>query len=449
MHHLLAAFAFTRMKIIERYVLGSFLTAFLLAWLVLTFVLSIGLLVQVTNLIAKGMPVAVVGRYFLACIPGTMGFTIPLAVLVAALLVFGRLSADSEISAMRACGVNVLSVLRWPLIFGALMSLLCFYIQNEVVPRSDEVTGRLKADAKADLALDVMEPGKFNALPGDLSVWFARREDDWLDDVLIFTKTRTGLRREIRATRAHVTQQGFNLVLDLEDVWIDPVYEDRPGAAKASRFSRVIEDVFRPANRLRKVRNYNLRELMRALHEADAMAADPAAAASVRDCTDCNQLDARRQPVCRDPVHALAREWQQAASQDDPQRLARLRETCARCASGSCDDAAHARICWPAAVRQRVMGMPAQIRVELHKRLAFSCAAFCFALIGMPLGIRAHRRESTVGVAIALGVALAFYLCMILADSFKFSPALHPHLLVWIPVGLCLAGAAILIPRHQ
>ena len=174
------------MKTIERYVSGSCLSAFLLAWLVLTFVLSVGLLVKVTSLIAKGMSVAIVGRYLLTAIPETLGFTIPLAILVAALLVFGRLSADSEIAAMRACGVDLLQIMRAPLGFALAMSLLCLYLNNEVTPRNDRRLDLLRAQASADLGLDAMEPGKFNDGPGGMAICFARRQGDWLYDVLIF-----------------------------------------------------------------------------------------------------------------------------------------------------------------------------------------------------------------------------------------------------------------------
>ena len=386
------------MKTIERYVVGSFLTAFVLAWLVLTFVLSIGLLVKVTSLIAKGMPVAVVGSYFLAGVPETMGFTIPLAVLIGALLVFGRMSADSEIAAMRACGINLLRVMLWPLVLALLLSGVCLYIHNEITPRSDEVKARLVADARADLGLDAMEPGKFNPLPGGLSIWFARRDGDWLSDVLIFDKTKTGLDRETRAARLHVIQQGNDLVLDLYDVWIDPIYEDRPGAAKATRFSHTVVNAFKPANRVRKVRNYTFGELVRRLDDT--------------------------------------------AAQDDPVLAERLLKSCPDCRAHVCKNAYHGRVL-------SVHRLTSELRVEFHKRLALSCAAFCFALIGMPLGIRAHRRESTVGVAIGLAVALAFYLSMILADALKQNSALHPHLIPWIPVVLCATVAAVLIPRHQ
>ena len=438
------------MKTIERYVGGNCLTAFLLAWLVLTFVLSIGLLGKVTSLIAAGMPVAVVGRYLLTAIPETMGFTIPLAILVAALLVFGRLSADCEISAMRACGINLLRVMLWPLVFAGLMALFCLYLNNEVTPRNDLTLDQLRADARVDLGLDAMEPGKFNHAPGNMSIWFARRNGDWLYDVLIFGKATNGVDREVRANRTHLIEQGQDLRLDFYDVWIDPFADDRPGAARAALFSHTVVGAFKPANRLRKVRNYDFHGLVRALREAEAMAADPRAAARlVQDCPACQPPNAHDPPPCPDPVHRLAREWSKAAPLADPALVGRLLQTCTNCVQGTCDDPNHARIRWAAGVSSQVQALPMEIRVELHKRMAFASAAFFFALIGIPLGIRAHRRESTVGVAVGLGIALAFYLAMILADALKGHPALHPHLLCWIPVAVCTAVAAVLIPRNQ
>ena len=53
------------MKTIQRYVFGAFLTSFLLAFLVLSFVLTIGLMVQIVGYILSGVPMELVGQFAL------------------------------------------------------------------------------------------------------------------------------------------------------------------------------------------------------------------------------------------------------------------------------------------------------------------------------------------------------------------------------------------------
>ena len=64
------------MKIIERYVLQAFLAAFFLAWLVLSFVLSIGLLVRIARLLIEGLPLRAIGLFLLVGLPETLTLTI-------------------------------------------------------------------------------------------------------------------------------------------------------------------------------------------------------------------------------------------------------------------------------------------------------------------------------------------------------------------------------------
>ena len=92
------------MKTIERYVFGSLLSSFLLAFMVLSFVLTIGLLVQIVDLMMDGVPMSLVGEFCAVSLPETLQWSMPLALLVSSVLVFSRMSADSEIAAMRAHG---------------------------------------------------------------------------------------------------------------------------------------------------------------------------------------------------------------------------------------------------------------------------------------------------------------------------------------------------------
>ena len=69
----------------------------------------------------------------------------------------------------------------------------------------------------------------------------------------------------------------------------------------------------------------------------------------------------------------------------------------------------------------------------MSKRFSFSLASFAFALIGVPLAITAHRKETSVGFMLSLGVAFTYFLLILIADTLKHNPKVHPELLIWAP----------------
>ena len=70
---------------------------------------------------------------------------------------------------------------------------------------------------------------------------------------------------------------------------------------------------------------------------------------------------------------------------------------------------------------------------ELSKRYSFSLACFTFALVGIPLGVTAQRRETSSGFALSLATATVYLVFIILADTLNDKPAAMPHLIMWVP----------------
>jgi lipopolysaccharide export LptBFGC system permease protein LptF len=87
------------------------------------------------------------------------------------------------------------------------------------------------------------------------------------------------------------------------------------------------------------------------------------------------------------------------------------------------------------------------ILFEINRRSAMAFSSLALILVGIPLGIRSHRKSTGVGVALSLAVFLAFYMVSLLAQSLAKVPAARPHLVIWAPVILFAALGIRMVRR--
>jgi lipopolysaccharide export system permease protein len=125
-------------RILDRYIWKELVTPFGLGLLIFTFLLLIDRIFDLTDLIInKGVPVHLVLMMLVYISPAILVLTIPIGFLLAILVAFGRLSADMEVVAFKACGVSPLRLL-WPVVaFGVGVTALTAYLMIDAVPRSN------------------------------------------------------------------------------------------------------------------------------------------------------------------------------------------------------------------------------------------------------------------------------------------------------------------------
>jgi lipopolysaccharide export system permease protein len=360
---------------IRRYVLREFVVTFTVSLLVLSFVLTAGALFKITEIIGRGASWRPVLMFFLWGMPQSLTFSIPVSILTSCLLVFGRLSADGEITAMRACGINMWRVMSGPLFAAALLSLVCVYVNAELAPRGRYARREVKAALTQLSPMDLLEEGRFMKDFAGMTVYIGRRQGEELQDVRLIDLRNKGIKREIRAKRGLVRADGGDLVIDLQDVRVDPFFDDRPGAGYCTRLPIRMAGALEVKTPTKLTKDKTSFELL-----AQMAAVDP----------DIEELDA---------------------------------------------------------AERQIQAM--KLAVELQQRWVLSAACLAFAMLGMPLGVKTHRKESSIGVAVSLLLVFAFYVFIIVSRSLTRHPEWRPDLIVWAPVAIGVILGAALVARSD
>ena len=156
------------MWILNRYVTRDFLVVFFMAIGILTFAMMGARLVTIMELLSRGVPVEDFLKFILYTLPVVLTYTIPWSILVATMVVFGRLSADSEITAMRACGVSILQIIAPLLLIVMAMTALCLYLQVNAGPPMLWKARKLMKNTAMTNPMALFVPGQQIAYEGTL-----------------------------------------------------------------------------------------------------------------------------------------------------------------------------------------------------------------------------------------------------------------------------------------
>ena len=365
------------MRTLQKYILVGLLVTFLATLVIFTFVLSIGAMFKISDLLARGVPWQPILKILLGVLPAVLSLAIPVSILTSCLLMFGRLSADGEIVAMRACGVSIWEVTRSVRLFALFLVILCIYINNVLMPKWHYIKRDQIIKLGVESPLELLTEGRFiRDFPG-LTIYIGRRKNNELFDIRIYDLRGRKTKREVYAKTGFVSpgKNPGDLELDLYEVRVDPFLENRPGSMFTQRWRVTIPDAIKTKQHRRK------------------------------------------------PIDLFFSEL-----------LARVRNV---------------HLYYPHLEGKDLARQKSMLLIELNERLVLAFACYAFVLVGIPLGIKAHRKESSLGVAIALLVMFAFYLFVILAKSLTRRSELHPELIIWLPVVMSALWGSWLFKRQN
>lgn len=359
-------YPFPTLKILDRYLLTALGVATAMGVALLSLVLVLGNVFKemLDLLINHNVPLETVLSFVAFVLPFSMTFTIPWGFLTAVLLVFGRLSADNEIIALRSNGVSFTRIFYPVLGVAILLVGICLWINTEVAPRAQYAmltslfriaTSNPSAMFQGDEVVDQFP---------DYRIFVGARDGDQMKNLIVFKMDDKGSKgwipsQVVFAKTGSLTSDLDNnrLLLKVEDAHFEERDERQPDNVDLLRqgitmregiFPMSLQKLFDQKKRDKPLSSHTLRELLAEL-----------------------------------------------AKPDNPRRLA--------------------------------------FQVEVSKRFSLSLAALSFALIAVPLGITAHRKETSVGFALSLIIAFGYFFFIIIADTFRNNAHAFPVVLIWLP----------------
>lgn len=378
-----------RVNLLDRYIFKSVLGACLAAVGLFAFVLILGNAIRdlLTYVLAGQIPITVFAELLLLLVPYVVSYALPMGMLTGVLLTLGRLSADSEITAMRAVGLSVWRIARPVVLLGGLGTGLGLYMNFEAMPRARMQYQRELAETVRANPLRFIVPRTFiRDFPGFV-VYVGDKQGPVLRDFWLWELD--AQQRVLRVVRAEsgrfdYDEEGNALLLTLTRAQV------------AARDAEHPEDFSKPP-------------LVGTFDKTDQVRL-PLDAIFIRSSI--------RQKLKWLTYEQLRTEEARLTALVVPPNLQPEHE-------------------------RTIM----KVRLTVQEKLQNALAMLSFALIGIPLGIRVSRRETSANLGVAVALSLGYYFLTVMVNWLDRHPAYRPDLLFWLPNMLFLALAWHLFRR--
>jgi len=398
------------MKILHSYVLKEHIGPFFLGLLVLTFILIMNRAFELIDMIiGKGLSVLIVSEIFLMSLPFIVALTVPMAVLVAVLMAFGRLSGDQEIVAMRANGIRLTTIMTPVLVASFFLSLLMVAFNNHILPESNHRVKNLMIDVAQKKPTFRVKEGVFMSATDGYNTLVEKvdQRTQELFNVVIW-ETKPNMFRIISAPAGemHSSEDGTVLSLELYNGEIHELDQANLWTYRTLSFKRHILNMEIESKLTRKERAY------RSDRELSARAMKQ----KVRE------LDIE---IAESMQKAVALE-SDSAREAQTQRDVELR-----------------KIAGKEREKNRYL-------VEIQKKYSIPFACVVFVILGIPLGVAAKRGGAGVGFGVAVLFFVLYYVGLVSGEELADRGIMSPFVGMWTPnVLLFLVGVYLFVHAEK
>lgn len=153
------------MKILDRYILTSFVKTFFSVFAILFFIFVLqGIWVFIGELAGKDLDFVTILKFLFFYSPKMIPMVLPLSVLLASIMTFGDFSENYEFAAMKSAGISLQRAMRSLILFILALSAVSFWFTNNVAPKSEYKFVNMRRDILHTKPAMAISAGQFNDL---------------------------------------------------------------------------------------------------------------------------------------------------------------------------------------------------------------------------------------------------------------------------------------------
>ncbi len=395
------------MKILERYILRENIKPFMISLVVLTFVFLLDKLIDLLNLIIeKRLDIPAIISVFSLSLPFMLALSVPMAVLVATIMSFGRLSVDNELVAFKSCGINIYTLMRSTVIAAFFLSLFMIYFNNQILPDTNHQLKNLLIRLHYRRPVTNITPGVFTTIK-NYTIYTSEIRGDELVGITIYNRKSTNFPQTITAERGliELSDGGNNFKATLFNGEVHERDDRDPNRYTLQKFARLV---------------IHLPDLGYQMNIEDS------------DYRSDREMSSRQmREINQDRVQEIRNTQQQIARLqtrndllvqdiDNPQVRNEIdrNNNLIGISQNKIDD-----------LELRIR----EFEVEIHKKYAIAFACLIFVFLGIPIGMMI--RSSGVGVAFTASaiIFIFYYICLVSGEQLGDKGHVPPWLAMWAP----------------
>lgn len=438
-----------------RYIIREHIGPFLFAMSVLMLVFLLNLVFrELGRILSRGLGFGLILEFFFLNMAWMIALAVPMAVLVATLMAFGRLSGDSEIIAMKASGVSVISIITPVLFMAVLLNFTLIWFNNNVLPDFNHRTRLLGNDIARKRPTISLEPGvlfrdlsDYTILVHDLK---ETQDTSYVKNIQIEDYSHPNSAKTVWAKRGKITldEQSGRLFIFLYDGSIHELdiqnYEE-----------------YHTIDFVKNVMTIEVPNMVLKRSDSQYRGDREKSAAMMRSEVDTNlvKIEEHKQKIKEFtdahfakylPSEELVKElYADQMNVDKPIDIYLERQKYAGRTSMNQIIKEHRQL------KQRLTGEINVIKqfergnyvlmVEVHKKYSIPFACIVFVLVGAPLGIMARKGNMAVAGGISFGFFLLYWISLIGGEELADNQFITPLMAMWLANLVVGAGGIYLV----